>query len=240
MIEPENIWGLKARPVLLSAHPVNLPKAYIVVHYLTDLRDKSFARSDPFLRAVSELLPLITADSKIDTEHGGILRLHDIRLTAKSLSSVIETILRNGYKFVPLSYFMMSTYAFPSVLSGSRSSQSFSFREKRSLYTSYRCERDNHLLLDRMCEQLQLNYDPSKDWQPIFTPKSTMQEPNEANQDSANDLARTEYLYELLKEQLKREIAAREDKQTKIETELGQVWNTTLSRIKKTYSQLGE
>ena len=83
------------------------------MHYLTDLRDKSFARSDPFLRAVSELLPLMTADSKIDTEHGGILRLHDIRLTAKSLSSVIEAILRNGYKFVPLSYFMMSTYAFP-------------------------------------------------------------------------------------------------------------------------------
>jgi len=91
-----------------------------------------------------------------------------------------------------------------------------------------------------MCEQLQLNYDPSKDWQPIFTSKSTIQEPNEENQDSANNLARTEYLYELLKEQLKREIAAREDKQTKIETELGQVWNTTLSRIKKTYSQLGE
>ena len=91
-----------------------------------------------------------------------------------------------------------------------------------------------------MCEQLQLNYDPSKDWQPIFTPKSTIQEPNEESQDSATNLARTEYLYELLKEQLKREIAAREDKQTKIETELGQVWNTTLSRIKKTYSQLGE
>lgn len=85
-------------------------KAYVVVHYLTDLRDRSFTRAEPFLRSVEELLPPVSPETAgLDMEKGGILLLHDTRLTAKTLGALIESILRNGYKIVPLSYFMLPT-----------------------------------------------------------------------------------------------------------------------------------
>lgn len=84
--------------------------AYVIVHYLTDLRDRSFTRVEPFLRSAADLLPPINPEStKMDNELGGILLLHDTRLTAKALGAMIEMVLENGYKFVPLSHFMLST-----------------------------------------------------------------------------------------------------------------------------------
>lgn len=112
-------------------------------------------------------------------------------------------------------------------------------REKKALHTSYRCGRDNLPLMDRMCEQLQPHYDYTKDWQPTFRDFLLSKDDGGDRLNEVKGHERAEYLYELLREQLNRETAVREEKQSKMETELGQVWNTTLSRIKKTYSQLG-